>query len=126
MARNMALELEDEAPQIDSKRKSERRATDNCVSMIDGRTYPVINWSTGGVQIFADSKIFSVGSDIPMTLKFKLFDKIIDVAHTARVVRKGANSVALQFAPITREMQKAFRAVIDDYVTTQFADSQTI
>lgn len=126
MTANMALELEDQISAENSKRGAERRTADNCVSVIDGRTYPVLNWSTGGVQIFADSKVFSVGSDVPMTLKFKLFDKIMDVAHTARVVRKNANSVALQFAPLSRDIQKSFRAVIDDYVTMQFAESQNV
>jgi hypothetical protein len=107
-----------------SKRASERRDCDHCVSVIDGKTYPVKNWSKGGLQIFGDSTTFAVNDEVSVTLKFKLRGAIVDVPHKARVVRKTQDRVSFQFRPITRQMQKIFQSVVDDYVTTRFAESQ--
>ncbi len=128
MISNMAVnfELEDENEAGQSKRAFERRDCDQCVSVIDGQIYPVRDWSRGGIQIFGNDKSFTVNSEVDVTLKFRLRDDIVEVAHKARVVRKGYERVALQFLPITKQMQKLFQSVVDDYVTGQFADSQLI
>ncbi len=118
------LQLQGDEPQVKTKRKYERRTVDHCVSVIDGKTYPVQDWSEGGVLLFGDSKPFALNSEVDVTMKFKLRDDMIDVEHRARVVRKSNNNVAFEFTPITKQIHKAFQSVIEDYVTAQFVDSQ--
>lgn len=118
------LKLEGEDKDFISKRKHERRESDQCVGVIAERTYPVENWSPGGVLVFGDPKPFAVASEVEITLKFKMRDEILDVPHRAKIVRKTHDHIALQFTPLTKQIQKAFQSVIDDYVTAQFVDSQ--
>ncbi len=120
------LKLEGEDKDFISKRKHERRKGDQCVGVIAGRTYPVENWSPGGVLVFGDPKPFAVASEMGITLKFKMRDEIVDVPHRAKIVRKTHDRIAFQFAPLTRQIHKAFQSVIDDYVTAGFADSQVV
>ena len=118
------LQLQGDEPQTKTKRRHERRNVDHCVGVIDGKTYPVQDWSEGGVLVFGDSKPFALNSEVDVTMKFKLRDEMLDVEHRARVVRKSSNNVAFEFAPISKQIHKAFQSVIEDYVTAQFVDSQ--
>ena len=106
------------------RRKYSRRDCDQCIIKIDGKSYPVEDWSLGGFAIKADSRTFSSQEPVEMTLKFKLSNKIIDIAHKATVVRKTRNKVGFEFAPITRAIRGKFQSVVDDYVTSEFARSQ--
>jgi hypothetical protein len=119
------LQLAGDEPQQKSKRRHERRTVDHCVGVIEGKAYPVQDWSEGGVLVFGDSKPFGLNNEMDVKMKFKLREDMIDVDTRARVVRKSANTVALEFAPLARQAHKAFQSVIDDYLTAQFADSQT-
>jgi hypothetical protein len=110
--------------QIITKRRSPRRTSDKCISVINGRTYPVENWSLGGLLIAADSRPFAVDNQIDVTMRFKLRNDIVDVPHKARVVRKARDRVAFEFLPLTEQINKSFQNVIDDFVAGQFADSQ--
>ncbi len=107
-----------------TKRKSQRRAADNCVSIIDGRAYPVYNWSEGGLLVQADERLFSVNTPIDVTMKFRLTSKVVDVPHRGRIVRKARDKLAIQFEPLTRDLQNKFKQVVDDLVTREFAESQ--
>ena len=118
------LQLQGEESKDATKRRHERRAQDRCVSVIAGKTYPVENWSQGGVLIFGDTKPFAMNSECDVTLKFKLRDEVMDLPHRARVVRKTKDHVAFEFSPLTQQIKKGFQAVIDDYLAAQFADSQ--
>ncbi len=120
------LQLQGEDEHHASKRKFERRATDHCVSVINDKTYPVENWSSGGVLIFADSKPFALNAEVEVKIKFKLRDEIVDVPHKAKVIRKTYNHVALEFLPLTQKIKKIFQSVIDDQVAAQFVDSQLV
>jgi len=121
------LELEEEDDNANrAKRRHDRRDCDHCVTVIDGKLYPVKNWSQSGLLIFSDPKSFAVNKEIDVTLKFKLSEDVLDVSHKARVVRKTYDRVALEFLPLTRKIQKAFHMVIEDMITAQFADSQKI
>lgn len=106
------------------RRKHSRRDCDQCVIKIGDKTYPVDNWSLGGFMINADSRTFSAKDAVDAVLKFKLSNKIIDVTHTAKVVRKTNSKVAFQFAPVPRDIRGKLQSVIDDHVTSQFANSQ--
>lgn len=110
--------------QVKAKRRHARRDCDHCVTLIDGKTYPVENWSLGGAQIQADERAFGVGEEIAVTLKFRLSQKIIEVAHHARIVRKSRGMIAFEFVPLTQPIRNNFQNVIDDYVTSRFAASQ--
>ncbi|MEZ5814983.1 MAG: PilZ domain-containing protein [Alphaproteobacteria bacterium] len=107
-----------------ARRKYSRRDCDRCVSVINGKTYPVENWSLGGVLLSADEREFSEQDEMNITLKFKLRDNIIDVPHAARVIRKGRNKIAFEFRPLTQQIRSNFQNVVDDYVASQFAASQ--
>lgn len=94
------------------------------MGLIEGKIYPVQNWSLGGLQIRADERFFSLQDEFPVTLKFKLGETLKDVSHLARVVRKNNGFVAFQFAPLTRQTRSDFQAVVSDYMAAQFASSQ--
>ncbi len=114
----------EDAPQK-TKRRHERRTVDHCVGVIDGKTYPVQDWSEGGVLVFGDSKPFALDKEVDVTMKFKLRDDMVDIDTRAKVVRKSSNNVAFEFAPLARQAHKAFQSVIEDYITAQFVESQT-
>lgn len=109
-----------------AKRLHARRNEDRCVSVINGQMHPVENWSSGGLLITADERLFAMDQDCILTLKFKLRDEIMEIDHKAKVVRKSPHKVALQFQPLTKKVQEGFKKVVDDYVSQRFAESQTI
>lgn len=108
----------------ETRRRSPRRGSDRCVAMVCGQTFPVENWSFGGVLISADERLFGTGQDIDITLKFKLRNTIIDVSHRGHVVRKSNGKVALEFEPLEKTIRRGFQQVIDDAVASEFAISQ--
>jgi len=110
----------------DTRRKSPRRTADNCVSMINGKAYPVHNWSDGGLLVQADERLFAMAAPVDVTMKFRLSGKIVDIPHRGRVIRKMRDRLAIQFEPLTREINQKFQQVIDDYVTREFMESQMI
>jgi len=107
-----------------SRRRFTRRESDKCVSVVNGKTYPVENWSLGGVLLYADSKNFAVNQEVPITIKFKMSENILNVSHKARVIRKSMYHVAFEFAPLTKQIRHAFQSVVDDAVSGEFANSQ--
>lgn len=110
--------------QDDTRRKSPRRSADNCISVINGKAYPVHNWSDGGMLVHADDRLFSLSAPVEITMKFRLTGKIVDIPHRGRVVRKMRDRLAIQFEPISREISQKFKQVVDDFVTREFAESQ--
>ena len=70
-----------------TKRRYPRRDVDRCVAVIHGQTFPIENWSLGGVLVAADERLFGLGKDIDMLIKFKLRSAIIDVPLQGNVVR---------------------------------------
>lgn len=112
--------------EIISKRRFIRRKEDKCVTIIDGTPYPVENWSLGGVLLQADSRVFSIGQQNDVTLKFKLRDRLVDIPHRATVVRKSRDTVALQFDPLTKQTKTTMQNIIGEFVTKNFADSQRV
>lgn len=109
---------------LDSRRASERREMDSCVAVIDGKAYPVKNWSKGGILLNSDDRSFGVNDIKDVTMKFKLADRVMDVTHTGRILRKDKDQFVVQFNPLTQEVDKRFKMVVDDYVTQEFANSQ--
>lgn len=105
-------------------RQHARRADDRCVSIINGQMFPVENWSSGGMLILADDRLFAMEQDCVFTLKFKLQNEIMEIDHKATVVRKAPHKIALQFLPLTKKAKEGFQKVVDDYVAQRFADSQ--
>jgi hypothetical protein len=109
-----------------SKREFARRAGDHCVSIVNGKMYPVENWSEGGVLIAGDERMFGLNDDHDVVLKFKLRDEVLDITHTGKIIRKGAGYIALRFAPLSQTAQSGFQKVIDDFLAQSFSDSQLI
>lgn len=107
-----------------TRRRHQRRECDQCVAIIHGQTFPVQDWSPGGIQITGDERLFSVGRDIEMTLKFKLRNTILDIPVRAQIVRKGTARIAMCFEPLTTAIRRNFQLVVDDYVAGEFASSQ--
>ena len=107
------------------RRRHTRRDCDRCVTVINGQTYPVENWSLGGVLISSDERTFGLDDIVGMTMRFRLRDEIVDVPHSAKVVRKTKNKVAFQFKPLTQQIRTNFQNVVDDHVASQFAASQS-
>ncbi|MBU0800766.1 MAG: PilZ domain-containing protein [Alphaproteobacteria bacterium] len=108
----------------ESRRRHPRRECDQCVAVIHGQTFPVQDWSPGGVQITGDERLFSIGRDLDMVLKFKLRNHIVDVPVKGQIVRKGSARVAVCFEPLTQAIRRNFQQVVDDYVAREFANSQ--
>jgi hypothetical protein len=109
---------------FDSRRKSPRRSADNCITLIDGKAYPVHNWSDGGLLVQADDRMFTQNAPVELTLKFRLSDRMMDIPHRGRVIRKTRDRLAIQFEPFGREIANQFKQVVDDYVTREFVESQ--
>ncbi len=106
------------------RRLYERRAADTCVGQVEHDVYPVENWSQGGVLLGGDNRYFTVEQQYDVVLKFRLRDRILNIKHPARVIRKVGERTAFQFLPLTGEVRKAFSEVIDDLVAGGFANSQ--
>ena len=109
-----------------SRRLYDRRSseTDVCVGQVQNDMYPVEDWSQGGVLLSGDNKFFDAEKVYDVTLRFKLRDRVLNVSHPARVVRKYGDKTAMQFTPLTKEVRSAFQKVIDDMVASGFANSQ--
>ena len=48
----------------------------------------------------------------------------MDVTHSGRILRKARDKFVLQFAPLTQDVSKKFKQVVDDYVSQEFPNSQ--
>ncbi len=108
-----------------SKRRFPRRQNDCCVAIVNGQMHPVENWSTGGVLITADERLFSIDQTCVITLKFKLSERVVEIDHKGKISRKAPNKVALKLMPLTKDVQIGFQKVVDDFVSQSFAESQT-
>lgn len=112
--------------EYETRRASPRRAADNCITVINGKAYPVHNWSDGGLLVHADDRLFSLSAPVEVTMKFRLSGRIMDIPHRGKVVRKMRDRLAIQFEPLSRDISNKFKQVIDDYVTREFAESSQL
>ena len=107
-----------------ARRSFPRRSADKCVSVIDGTTLPVLDWSPGGVRVFGDARTVAVGQEMDVTLKFQLHGEMVNINHRAHIVRKARDSFALQFLPLTADIRNTFSQIIDSFNADAFAASQ--
>lgn len=107
-----------------SRRTHPRRSCDQCIGFINGKAHPIMDWSLGGVKVFADPRPVGMGDEMEVEMKFHLRDRLVHVKHRARVVRKMAESYSLEFEPLTGDIRKTFQSVIDDFNAREFAGSQ--
>ena len=98
-----------------NKRVHPRRRMDNCVGVVNGKTFPVEDWSVGGVLLQGDDRLFGMNDTADITLKFRLKGDIMTVTHTGTIIRKTKDKFAIQFAPLTRDISNRFQQVISDY-----------
>lgn len=108
-----------------SRRRFPRRAIDTCAIKIDDVTYPIQDWSKNGALFSADGRIFEENSVIPITMRFRLSDEVMNVALDARVIRSKKSGVALEFINVTNDVKQAFNRVIDHALATDFSDTQS-
>ena len=113
-----------ETDNFSHKRKYERRESDQCVAEIDGKTYPVMNWSKGGALIFMDERLLAENDNLNVQLKFHIQDRIVPITNTARVIRKSNHRVAVEFQDTNDSTRQQFQMVIDDIAAREFTDSQ--
>jgi hypothetical protein len=97
-----------------NRRHNLRHTKDSCVGLIGNKTYPVRDWSFGGVLLTADERLFPVDGNLSLTLKFRLKNKILDVAQNGQIIRKTKDKIALKFGPLTTEIESLLRQVIED------------
>ncbi len=107
-----------------NQRSQPRRKCDRCIGEVDGQNYPIEDWSMGGVRIFGDFRTHNVGQEIDVAMKFKLNDEILRIPHTAKIIRKVTDGIAVQFEPLSRKVRSEFQKVIDDYNVREFAGTQ--
>ena len=112
------------ADNVAQRRAYPRRENDKCVSVIDDHFMPIENWSMSGVLLNGDDRLYNVGDNIEMLLKYKTSKGIVEVQQNAHVVRKGNERIALEFSPLNRQAFQDFQRVIDDDAASQFAASQ--
>lgn len=115
---------DDGADGFSSRRQFPRRACDQCIGFVNGKAHPVLDWSPGGLRVFADARPVAVGEEADIELKFHMREQLIQVKHKAKVVRKSNDSVSFQFVPLTADIRKTFQSVIDDFNAREFATSQ--
>ncbi|PCI00692.1 MAG: hypothetical protein COB76_02975 [Alphaproteobacteria bacterium] len=106
------------------RRRFQRRAGDTCMITVEGRAYPVQDWSMSGVLFEADTRTFNEGASIPMTLRFRLGDAVSNVDVTGNIVRKNARYIATQFDPLSSLAQQTLHQVIDESANAQDAQTQ--
>lgn len=107
-----------------SRRLHPRRGCDQCVGFLDGKAHPVLDWSPGGLRVFADPRPLQIGQEMEIELKFHLREQLVNVKHVAKVVRKSSEAVSFQFMPVSNDIRKTFQMVIDDFNAREFAGSQ--
>lgn len=107
-----------------SRRRDPRRETDRCVVDIEGKLFPVENWSYGGALLSADERMFNEGENINFTLKFKLTDAVIALEHCGYVLRKQPGKTVIKFDKPDPSVLRSFQQVIDDTAAREFANSQ--
>ena len=112
------------ADNVAQRRAYPRRENDKCVSVINDHFMPIENWSMSGVLLNGDDRLYNVGDNIEMLLKYKTSKGIVEVQQNAHVVRKGNERIALEFSPLNRQAFQDFQRVIDDDAASQFAASQ--
>nr|BDD44010.1 hypothetical protein 3 [Alphaproteobacteria bacterium] len=121
-----SLKTEPAAPAKPSRRRYSRRTSDKCVSVIDDKMYPVIDWSIGGVQVTGDERAFGMNQEVDVMMKFQLRDDILSIPQKARVVRKNKSRVAFEFEPLNKETRAKLQSVVDDQIAREFTESQIV
>lgn len=119
-----AAAVTSEAEDYSARRTFQRRQNDKCVSIVNGKTLPVLDWSPGGVRVFADTRTVSIGEEVDVTLKFQIQNQMVDINHRAQIVRKARDSFAVQFLPLTADIRTTFNQIIDNFNAADFAASQ--
>tara|TARA_B100001971_G_C18215398_1_gene553467 strand:- start:1060 stop:1449 length:390 start_codon:yes stop_codon:yes gene_type:complete len=90
---------------------------------VDGFEYEVKDWSQCGVFFSAVNKDLKVGDKITFTLKFSMPFGLIEIDHSATIVRKTFDGYGAQFTPLTREARENFARVMDGVISRGFEQS---
>lgn len=98
----------------DSQRAHDRRTDDICICNINGRDYPVKNWSFGGMYLDTDGRLFCTQQNVYFTLKFRIGHRILNISHRAVIVRKNEYGLALQFDAPDQDILAGFEEVLQN------------
>jgi hypothetical protein len=96
------------------KRAYKRHETGQCAAIIRGQTFPVMNWSFGGIEITAGDDIFKDGQPVALTLKFKLSKTNLEIVHQGVVIRSHGGKTTIRFDPLKHNVMRGLQQVIDD------------
>lgn len=107
-----------------TRRRFPRRAMDTCAISINGTTYPIKDWSKTGALFATDGNVFEEGQALPVIMKFRLTDQIMEVSLDARVIRAHSSGVAIEFTNVSHDAEQAFNRVIDHALSADFAETQ--
>ncbi len=94
-----------------TRRRYQRRMNDICIARMSGQSFPVTDWSFGGLKLDTDGRAFEIGHSFDVTLSIKTQNRIWDINHTAQIVRASNDSVALQFEPLPGHIRTQMEAV---------------
>lgn len=100
---------------VKTRRKYERRACDKCIASVNQQPFVVDNWGMGGVLLRGDQRVFSDGEEVKIVMKFKLNDKIVDIEHIGRIIRKNKDRMVVKFLPLSERIINIFYNVIKHY-----------
>ena len=106
------------------RRRFQRYEGNNYEIDVNGKTYPVENWSEGGILFTNSDSIFGVGLEIQMSIRFKVRKVVLNLDHKGFVIWKGYNRTAVEFISSTKQARQSFQQIIDDHVASEFVQSQ--
>ncbi|WP_207477303.1 PilZ domain-containing protein [Arenibaculum pallidiluteum] len=95
------------------KRRAFREALEDATVSIDGRLYPLLNWSRGGFLLGAWTVPASPGDPVAARLRLTLRGRVREIPVAGTVVRvdAGARQLAIQF----RDMPAELRTLLDEH-----------
>jgi len=129
MKHNIAKSYQDNTNHIflsDEKRSDFRWTINKSSCLISGQSYPILDWSMGGIQIDVSNFPYKLQDRIDLILKFELSISILDIPCRAKVVRKNSNHVGLKFEATSKHRREELFRVVDYNVANEFALSQTM
>lgn len=102
-----------------SRRAYPRRDSDRCIGVINGTIMPVADWSQGGLRVLGDARLYAVGQEMDVVMKFKLADDLVSIPQRGQVVRKAQDGFSIKFMPMSQEVRGRFQRVLSDIAANE-------
>ena len=119
---------DDETTQTAStRRRHHRQPGQGSVVIVGEKSFPLEDWSQGGVLIGANNGAnLAIGDTFDFTLRFKLLHDTVSINHKGRVVRTSRQGIAAEFAPLTAAVKRELGRVMDGFYSQSFSESQAV